>query len=312
MARRLPPLNALRAFEAAARHLSFTKAAEELNVTQAAVSHQVKTLEEFLETALFRRMNRQILLTDAGQALLPALTEAFDGIATAISRLPSAEHSGELRISALPSFAAKWLMPRLFRFREVEPEIDILLEATHALTDFRRSDVDLAIRYGGGRYQGLKVELLMREEHFPVCSPRLMEGKTRLEHPEDLAHNTLLHDDSEGTYEFPNWNTWLDAAGVEGIDTSHGPRFTDSAMLIQAAVAGYGVALGRRSLCHEEIRTGQLVQPFGFVLRANAAYYMVGSSEKWDTHKVRAFRDWLKAQAAATDQTTGEVTAVEG
>jgi LysR family glycine cleavage system transcriptional activator len=301
MARRLPPLNALRAFEAAGRNLSFTKAAEELNVTQAAVSHQIKTLEDVLGVALFRRMNRQILLTDAGQSLLPAASQAFDSLALAVSRLPSAQDSGELRLSALPSFAAKWLLPRLFRFREQHPEIDILLEASHALTDFRRSDTDLAIRYGGGNYEGLHVELFMREEHFPVCSPRLLEeARTNgppLEKPEDLARHTLLHDDSPGTFEFPNWNTWLSAAGVTNVDTSHGPAFSDSAMLIQAAVAGYGIALGRRSLCTEELASGQLVAPFDFVLRADAAYYLVSAPDKWELPKVQAFRRWLREEA---------------
>ncbi|MDX1711649.1 MAG: transcriptional regulator GcvA [Rhodovibrionaceae bacterium] len=306
MARKLPPLNALRAFEAAARHLSFTKAAEELNVTQAAVSHQVKTLEEVLDVELFRRLNRQIQLTEAGETLLPAASQAFDSLAVAVSRLPTADRTGELRLSALPSFAAKWLMPRLFRFRELHPDIDILLEASHVLTDFRRSDTDLAIRYGGGNYEGLSIELLMREEHLPVCSPRLLEDARAngppLEVPEDLARHTLLHDDSPGTFEFPAWDTWLKAAGVEGVDTRHGPRFSDSAMLVQAAVAGYGVALGRRSLCAEELASGQLVAPFDFVLRADAAYYLAALPEKWDSPKVHAFRNWLHAEVERTDR----------
>ncbi|MDX1514041.1 MAG: transcriptional regulator GcvA, partial [Gammaproteobacteria bacterium] len=231
MARKLPPLNALRAFEAAARHLSFTRAAEELHVTQAAVSHQVKSLEEYLGIKLFRRFNRSLLLTDEGQAYLPTMTKAFDLMSDATSRLVKKDPAGPLTVSVLPSFAARWLVPRLGRFRRAHPEIDLRIDPATQLVDFGRGDVDVGIRYGRGEYPGLRSDRLMEEDIFPVCSPALLDGEHPLKDPEDLAHHTLLHDDGHG-----DWRTWLLAAGVDGVDPTRGPIFTDSSMLIQAAM----------------------------------------------------------------------------
>ena len=234
MARRLPPLNAIRAFEAAARHLSFTKAAEELFVTQAAVSHQIKALEAALGLQLFRRFNRRLMLTDAGQAYLPPLREALDGIAAATERLRAVEQTGSLKVSVLPSFAAKWLLPRLSRFRERHPEIDVLVSANNALVDFARDEVDIAIRYGFGRHPELEVKFLMGDRIFPVCSPELLAAGPPLREPADLRHHTLLHDADALATESESWRVWLEAAGVSGVDASRGPGFSDSSIRVSS------------------------------------------------------------------------------
>lgn len=302
MARRLPPLNAVRAFEAAARHLSFTRAADELNVTQAAISHQVKALEEHLGLPLFRRLNRRLLLTDEGQAYLPPLRDALDGIDAATRRLTRQETPGGLKVSVLPSFAAKWLLPRLPRFRERHPDLDVLVSAVDALVDFVRDDVDLGIRYGRGVYPDLKVDILMRDEAFPVCSPKLLEGPNALKSPADLKNHVLLHDTVIGTEEDPDWRTWLEASGLptngpDGIDPSRGPGFSHASMVIEAAVTGQGVALTRRSLTIDDITAGRLVAPFGPRMPSAFVYSIVCLPEVYDLPKVRLFRDWLIEEA---------------
>ena len=292
MARRLPPLGALRAFEAAARHLSFTKAGEELHVTQAAVSHQVKALEEWLGLRLFRRRGRQVFLSEAGQAYLADVREAFDQLAAATGRLWQREASGVLTVTTLASLAASWLVPRLGQFRTLHPEIDVRISATDDLIDFGRDDVDLAIRYGTGDWPGLEVVLLMNEDVFPVCSPALLDGPVPLREPADLQHHTLLHDDLQ-----LNWKAWLDAAGVKDIDPERGPGFNLSALVVDAAVAGQGVALARSALVGHHLRAGRLVRPFDVKLPANYAYYIAYPPASRDLPKVRAFTDWLLAVA---------------
>lgn len=296
MARHLPPLNALRAFEAAARHLSFTKAAEELFVTQAAVSHQVKALEETLGIALFRRFNRRLMLTDAGQAYLPPLREALDQIALATERLKTVEDSGALKVSVLPSFAAKWLLPRLSRFRARHPEIDVLVSAKDALVDFARDEADIAIRFGWGRYPGLTTHDFMGDVVFPVCSPEILKSGPPLEKPADLKQHTLLHDPTTVT-DAIDWRGWLKAAGVTGVDPTRGPGFTDTAMVIQAAVEGQGVALGRSALAGNDLEAGRLVKPFGPEIPSDLRYYIVYPPAAADKAKVAAFRDWLLEEA---------------
>ncbi len=288
MARRLPPLNAVRAFEAAARHLSFTKAAEELHVTQAAVSHQVKTLEQHLGLKLFRRLNRALVLTEAGQAYLPPVRRIFDQLYEATKRLTEHEARGKLTVSVLPSFAARWLVPRLGRFVKTYPEIDIRVAPSETLADFAREDVDVGIRYGRGRYPGLRTDRLMTEDIFPVCSPVLLQGSHPLRRPTDLKHHVLLHDDDHG-----DWRTWLLAAGVEDVDPTRGPVFTDSSMLVQAAVEGQGVALARGALAADDLASGRLVRPFMLSLPAEFAYYVVCPETTADQPKVVAFREWL-------------------
>ena len=288
MARRLPPLNALRAFEAAARHLSFTKAADELNVTQAAISHQVKALEERLGMALFRRLNRALLLTDAGQGYLPPLREAFDRIAVATERLRAHDVRRVLTVTTLPSIAAKWLVPRLGRFREAHPEIDVRIDASLHLTDFSRENVDIALRYGRGTWDGMRSDRLMTEDFFPVCSPALLGGEHGLNEPSDILHHTLLHDDSR-----TDWTMWFLSAGIEGGDPTRGPAFTDSSLVLQAAVEGQGVALGRSALAAADLAAGRLVRPFGISLEAEFAYYLVCPQATVDHPKIASFRTWL-------------------
>ena len=221
MATRLPPLNALRTFEAAARHLSFTKAADELFVTQAAVSHQIRTLEEHLGTVLFRRMNRSLMLTDEGQALLPAVREAFDLLSAGVRRVQDLCSGGALTISTTPSFAASWLVGRLARFQALHPEIELQLSATARLVDFAREDIDCGIRYGMGDWPGLISQRLFQTALVPVCSPLLLNGANPLRRPDDLAQHTLLHalDDPD------DWRLWLRAAGVGGVDPTRGLKF---------------------------------------------------------------------------------------
>lgn len=293
--RRLPPLNALRAFEAAARHLSFTKAAEELNVTQAAISHQIRALEDWLGLPLFKRQKRALLLTDAGQAYLPPLREAFDLMHQATGRLRQRDRSGALNVSTFTSFAAKWLMPRLGRFTSAHPEIEIRLGINDALVDFATDEVDVGVRYGRGDWKGVHVDLLMTEEVFVVCSPKLLEGDHPLREPADLRHHTLLHDDLP-----EDWSTWLDAAGVDDAVKVRARRdlvFNHSEMVLQAAADGLGVALGRSALVADDLAAGRLVKPFDLQLPTQSAYYVVYPENTGDRPKIKAFRDWLQAEA---------------
>ena len=297
MARRLPPLNSLRAFEAAARHLSFTKAAEELHVTPAAISHHIKALEDHLGVKLFRRLNRAVLLTDAGQACVAGLSDAFDRMTVALARLRAQECSGPLTVSTSPALAAKWLVPRLEGFQELYPEIDVRVSAAMRLVDFAREDVDVAIRYGPGCYPGLLAELLLTNEVVPVCAPALLEGSRRLRTPQDIRHHTLLHDDtstSDGAY--PNWPMWLRAAGLEGVDASRGPRFDYPGLVLEAAAAGRGVALALSTVAAADLAAGRLVRPFAVAVPLPFAYYVVCPKATAERPKVAAFRQWLRAE----------------
>jgi DNA-binding transcriptional LysR family regulator len=291
MARRLPPLNALRAFEAAARHLSFTRAAEELHVTQAAVAQQVKGLEATLGTKLFRRLPRGLLLTDEGQALLPALKEAFDRIGQAIERLSSAAAGGTLVVSALTTFVLTWLVPRLPRFQAAHPEIEVRLMTTQHLVDFAREDVDVAIRHGTGHWPGLRAERLFDEALTPLCGAAFRE---RLKSPDDLKRVTLLQTTDED-----EWPVWLRAAGVAGFDPRRGPVFDSTKIAVQAAIDGLGVAIGGPALFADDIAAGRLFQPFPLTVGNGKAYWMVTPGGAAERPKVRAFRQWILAEAAA-------------
>ena len=296
MPTRLPPMNTLRAFEAAARYLSFTLAAEELHITQAAVSHQIKVLEQALGVRLFRRLNRAIRLTEEGQEFVSEVRMALNHLAVAVEKLAAPDAGGPLTISVLPSFASKWLVPRLGRFRDKHPEIDVRISPSIQLTDFQRDDVDLVVRFGGGDYEGLHSVRLMTENFFPVCSPALLEGPNALRKPEDLRHHTLLHDDA-----YVDWTMWLLVAGVEGVDPRQGPFFTDSALVVQAAVEGQGVALARGALAAGDIVAGRLIKPFDIVISAKNAYYVVSPKATSHHPKVAAFREWLLEEAAIVD-----------
>jgi LysR family transcriptional regulator, glycine cleavage system transcriptional activator len=296
MSRHLPPLNALRAFEAAARHLSFTRAAEELNVTQAAISHQVKTLEDHLGMSLFRRLNRALMLTDEGQTLFPPVRDALDILAEAASRLRTRDSGGPLTVSTLPSFAAKWLVPRMSRFQDRHPEIELRIAAAERLIDFARDDVDVAVRFGPGGWPGVCAERIVDEAVTPVCNSAVAE---RLREPADLAGFTLLHEQKLPFDPTPDWATWLAAAGVAEIDASRGPRFSHTHMMLQTAMDGHGVALSGLVLVADDIAAGRLVAPFDIRLTSPFNYYLVCPSATAERPKIRAFWEWVKEEIAA-------------
>jgi LysR family glycine cleavage system transcriptional activator len=297
MARPLPPLNALRDFESAARHLSFSRAADELHVTPAAVSHQIKALEEHLGIRLFHRRNRAVHLTEAGESYLAVVRDAFDRLAAATVKLAEHDRVGQLVIAVLPSFASKWLIPRLPRYRAKAPEIDVTVAASHDMVDLVGGEADLAIRYGRGAWPGLKALRFLAEEVFPVCSPRLLNDGHPIREPDDLAHCLLLHDEPDKRYPYLDWPTWLRTAGASRVDPTRGPTFSDSSMLLQAAIDGQGVALGRSVLVSDDLAAGRLVKPFTLTFPANAAYWLVAPSEAWDRPKIKSFREWLLAEA---------------
>ena len=293
MSPRLPPLAALRAFEAAARHLSFTRAADELHVTQTAISHQIRGLEERLGVRLFRRLPRGLVLTDEAQRYLPAVREAFARLEAATAELLAGRTSGALTASVLPSFAAKWLVPRLGRFRTAHPDIDLRISTSQHLVDFAREDVEVGIRMGRGHYPGLRVDRLFGETLMPVCSPALLEGEHPLRQPADLRHHVLLHDD-----DYTGWQLWLQLAGVEGVDAGRGPIFSDSALVVQAAAEGQGVALARTALAAWDIAAGRLVKPFDVTMPHDLAYYLVCPEANAERPRIAAVRAWLLAEAA--------------
>ena len=297
--RRLPPLNALRAFEAAARHLNFSRAADELSVTPGAVSQQIQNLEDYVGAALFKRTPRGLLLTDAAQTALPALREAFDRLAEAASLLTAAVDGRRLTITAAPSFAAKWLVPRLGAFEEAYPQVDVWLSAGMEVVDLSAGEVDVAIRYGAGRYPGLEVTPLMGETVLPVASPDLL-ARIALNDPADLKNHILLHDGSpELDASCPDWAMWLAARGLRNVDGSRGPRFNQSSLVIEAAVNGRGVALAKRTLAQADLEAGRLVAPLQIATAVDFAYYLVHPKAKGRLPQVKAFVAWIKAQAEA-------------
>ncbi len=300
MARSLPPLNAIRAFESAARHLSFTRAAEELHVTPAAISHQVKALEEQLGVSLFRRLPRALRLTDAGQAALPAIRQGFDNLAQGVEQMRAHCESGLLTVSVSPSFGAMWLVPRLERFRSRHPDIEIRLDGTDRLVDLAHDYADVAVRYGPGGYDGLRVDCLFGQANTPVCSPALLKGEHPLRKPDDLRHHTLLHVDWKDAE--ASWRMWLLAAGVHDIDPALGPHFTMENMAVQAAMDGHGVALVGDMLVADDLAAGRLVRPFDPSLSTplSFAYYLLSAKDSDRLPKVEAFRDWLLEEARAS------------
>jgi LysR family glycine cleavage system transcriptional activator len=296
----LPPLSALRAFEATARLRSFGKAAAELNVTPAAISHQIHALEEDLGIRLFHRLNRAIELTASARVLLPGLSDAFAGIHASVRRLRAHNDTGTLTVTASPSIAAKWLVLRLHRFQERHPEIDVRISTSDDVVDLTRGDFDLAIRYGTGRYPGLAVELLMQNEVFPACSPQLLENGPPLRTPEDLRHHALIHDQAVDRDPLaPTWAMWLKAAGVAGVPASAGLTFSVGYMALDAAIAGHGVVLAYSTIAAADLAAGRLVRLFSLALPDLFAYYVVTAPGALERPKVRAFRDWLRQEADA-------------
>ena len=294
----LPPLSALRAFEAAARLLSFSKAADELAVTPAAVSHQIAALEADLGVRLFNRLSRAGELTAAAQVLLPGLSEAFAGIQASVRRLRAHNDTGTLNVTASPSFAGKWLVQRLFRFQEIAPEVDVRISASDAVVDLMRGDFDVAIRYGTGRYPGLTVELLLKNEVFPACSPDLLRRGPPLETPADLRHHQLLHDQAVDRDPLvPTWAMWLKAAGVGDMPAVPGLTLNTNILALEAAIAGHGVTLAYSTTAAADLAAGRLVRLFSLSLPDLFAYYIVTAPGALERPKVRAFRSWLRQEA---------------
>lgn len=296
----LPPLKAIRYFEAAARHLSLTRAAQELNVTHSAVSHQVKALEEFLGVALFRRLNRKVVLTDAGQAYLRPVREAFERLGEASRQVRATDDT--LTVSTMPSFAAKWLVPHLGGFREAHPDIHVHIHASPKLVDFGREDVDVAIRYGRGNYPGLRTDHLLSEALFPVCSPRLLEGPVPLKEAADLVRHNLLND-LDWSVDF--WAIWLARAGVPDANPRRSLAFNYSNLMLQAAIDGLGVGLAHQVLVADDLAAGRLVRPFDLAVPTDFSVYLVAPKATADRPKIVAFRTWLFTELKGVDAASG-------
>ena len=288
MHRRLPPLNALKAFEAAARHLSFTRAADELFVTQAAVSHQIKALEEFLSLKLFIRRNRTLLLTEEGQAYFLELKDIFKNLQDATERLLARGSKGAITVATPPSFASQWLVPRISKFSLAYPDIDVRLKAVDFDEGFLADDIDVAIYYGRGRWSGIQAEKLQTEFLTPLCSPSLFQGSKPLNSLADLKHHVLLHDSSRAI-----WKMWLKHFNVFGVNVNQGPVFSHSMMVMQAAALGQGIALGNSVLAKPELDAGRLIMPFEEKLESRDAYYLVCHEGQAEMGKISAFRDWV-------------------
>lgn len=310
------PFSALRVFESAARHLSFKRAAEELFITPAAVSQQIKTLEHQLGVQLFHRHSRGLSLTDAARAGLPALTGGLEQLVEAVNRMREENGQASLTVWMAPSFAARWLVPRLNRFYDVHPEIDLTITASKNLIDSKtspggisaeslaRDNVDVAVRFGKGNYPGCRVDKLFPVAAVPLCSPRLLEGEHPLRCPDDLRHHTLLHDDTayEGR---PDWATWLAAAGVDDIDDKHGIHFNHVNLALTAAAEGQGVVLSIHALASEDIAAGRLVVPFDIALPLEYAYYVITREDRNDHLQTLQFRDWIVGEARAESHASG-------
>jgi LysR family glycine cleavage system transcriptional activator len=291
---RLPPLNALKAFEAAARHESFTRAAEELCVTQGAVSHQVKALEAELSVKLFNRERQRLLITEAGREYLVVIRDAMDRIAAGTERLLQRQNTGVLTVSTSPDFAAKWLVHRLGHFAEANTGIDLRVSAAMHHVDFAREEVDLAVRHGNGTWPGLDAVRLSAEELFVVCSPKLLSGRRRIDKLTDILKFPLIYLDSRA-----DWANWLQAAGLDDANPIHGPVLNRASMVIDAAINGQGIALARTTLAAWDIINGLLVRPFAESLRLSKTYWIVCPKATAALPKIASFREWLLAEASS-------------
>jgi LysR family glycine cleavage system transcriptional activator len=303
----LPPLNGLRAFEAAARHLSFAGAAEELHVTPAAVSYQIRNLEAHLGVRLFRRLNRAIVLTDAGALALPGIRSGFEELHRAVGRIAKPGKADRVVTATMaPHFVAKWLAPRLARFIERHPDIDLRISASMVTVDLATDRADVAIRYTRGNNAGLVAEKLMNEAATPMCRPELVDGDPPLRTPADLRHHILIHYDSPSPLspEVHGWSNWLSLAGLTDLDASSGLHFDHMDHCIDAAIEGSGIVLGRRAIVSRDLEQGRLVAPFDLDLPFPGGIYSVTTEEKAANPDVRAFRDWLREEAAKTPMGT--------
>lgn len=298
---RLPPLTSLRAFVATARHLSFTRAADELHVTSAAIGQQIRLLEDYIGQALFLRNRGQLELTDTGLTLMPGLTDAFDRVLDTMARLTVASDAAPIRVSVAPSFASKWLVPRLAALRKRAPDLEVLVDASVKLVDPARDETDCVIRYGLGAYPGLAVDKLFSEAVLPVCSPELAEQHGLFRGADALLGVPLLHEDGpERDTSCPDWPAWLRANGVDLRMGEPGMRFNQSSLVLDAAMAGQGVGLGKLRLIEADLASGRLVSPFGTPQPVEFSYYFAATPPKARLARVALFRDWLLAEAAAT------------
>lgn len=295
--RRLPSLDSLRVFEAAARHLSLTKASAELHVTQSAVSHRIQALEAELGRQLFRRYTRRLELTPDGASLAQGLARGIAEISRALMALEGAAADNVITATVLPSFATRWLVPRLPRLRQLHPEIEVRIAAEEALTDLRSGRADVAVRFGTGRYPGLHVTRLMGDTVFPVCSPRLLEEQGPVATPQDLRRFTLLHDDvAEHDQSATGWRSWLRHFGIADVPVDEGLRFNQAVLALEAAASGMGIAMARRSLVAGDFEAGRLVRALPLEAPAAYAYYLVCLPEDADRPALSRFRDWLIAE----------------
>jgi len=293
MLKTLPPLSSLRAFEAVARRLSFSRAAEDLHVTPGAVSQQIRLLEDLLGTSLFARTRRSVALTETGIRMLPDIQLGLEMLARAVSSETAPSGGKTLTISVAPSFASKWLIPRLTDFSDRYPDIDLRISATVALADFRRDKIDLAIRLGRGNYPDLHAEPLFTESLTPLCSPELLKRKGPLRYPDDLRKHQLLHDLSLPGQEVQSaWERWLDLAGVKNVSARRGTRFSLAELAMQAAIDGAGVVLGRTVLAEGDLAAGRLVRPFKLTLPLEWSYFLV-TTKSGRRQEIECFRDWL-------------------
>lgn len=287
----LPPLKNLRYFAAVARCLSFTQAASDLNVTQAAVSHQIKALEEYLEKPLFIRLPKQLLLTNEGQRLLPVVTHCFTELTNVIQHIKKPVQNTSLKVGLAPSFGAKWLVPRLNSFWQAYPNIELCLMHSNDVVDFRSSAIEMAIIWGQGNWPGVVAEQLISLEFFPVCSPSLLVGYPHKLIPEDIQHFALLHD-----YDHSGWAQWLEMVGVTISNQRTGIIIDDTNILIQAAIDGQGIAMGSSALVADHLASGRLVRPFEQILETDFSYYLTYPSEYLTRSAVQAFREWIIAE----------------
>lgn len=307
MPRRIYPLNALRAFEAAARHLSFVKASEELSVTPAAISQQVKKLEDFLGIPLFRRRAQGLLLVESGQLLLAEVREVFLRLDVAMERLIESDSRGTLTLSVAPAFAVMWLIPRIQKFYALHPDIDVRISTSLGLVDFQRDDFDAAIRLGSGQWFGLETIKLFDESVTPMCSPRLLEGPDALRTPNDLRKHVLLHNHSmDYDPHAPTWESWLQAAGADDVDASRGTHFSLPDHGLQASIDGAGVVLGWRSLAVPDIEAGRVVAPFDLVLPLGSSFYLTYPEAHATRANISAFRDWVLQEVSESQRATME------
>jgi LysR family transcriptional regulator, glycine cleavage system transcriptional activator len=300
-----PGLRSIRAFDAAARHLSFTRAAADMGVTPAAISHQIKELEDQIGVSLFARTSRTMRLTREGEILQAAASDSLETLAKGLQRIRKLKNTQQLKVSASPSVGAKWLVPRLDRFLALVPGADVRIDVSANVLDFDRDDLDVAIRFGEGKYPGLRADLLFQDHVFPVCSPKLITDKRPLKSPRDLLNHPLIHLDWEAQgLPWPNWKMWMQSAGIKDFDDARGLHFSQTSLAVQAAIDGQGVALGDSHLVADDLAKGRLVKPFALSLRAppQFAYYVISPRETAEAPMVKAFRAWSLNEAALTMQ----------